>query len=227
MRSLEQFQLGDGGGPGCLIAYDAEKFRGSSEEMRELVDAWFAEEHEHSRLLGEAVKRFGGRRIESHWSFTAFCACRKWLGVRFELQVLLLTEIVSTAYYRLMRRHTRDVPLKEMCSLILRDEAGHVAFHQDRVAAKRCARRNGLWDCQFWVCGFLAGTMLWVNHAGAIKSLGGRTVEFYSEIAMEISRFLRRLERRVTKCGADREADAVVHGAKMNGARGQVFAEAQ
>src|SRR5688572_19208879 len=162
VRSLEQFQLGDGGGPASLIARDAERFRGSSEEMRQLVDEWFREEREHSRLLGAAVQRFGGRRIDSHWSFTAFCACRRVLGVRFELQVLLLTEIVSTAYYRVMRRHVPDIPVKQMCSLILRDEAGHVAFHLDRLSHERHIRTgigNSRWRAQFCACGFAAGTM--------------------------------------------------------------------
>jgi hypothetical protein len=38
VRSLEQFQLGDGGGPACLIAYDAERFRSISDGVRTLVD---------------------------------------------------------------------------------------------------------------------------------------------------------------------------------------------
>ena len=126
LRSVEQFRLGDGGGPASLIAHDAEKFRGRTGEMRRIVDLWFAEEAEHARLLGCAVKRFGGRIITSHWSFTAFCLCRRMLGVRFELQVLTLTELVSTAYYRLLRNHSPDGPLAAMCELILRDEAGQL-----------------------------------------------------------------------------------------------------
>jgi len=63
VRSLEQFQLGDGGGPACLIAFDAERFRSHSDGVRALVDHWFAEEREHARLLGAAVARFGGRCI--------------------------------------------------------------------------------------------------------------------------------------------------------------------
>src|SRR4051812_48821942 len=63
VKSLEQFQLGDGGGPACLIAWDAERFRSRTEDTRKLLDHWFAEEREHSRLLGDAVKRFGGRCI--------------------------------------------------------------------------------------------------------------------------------------------------------------------
>jgi hypothetical protein len=48
--------------------------------------------------------------------------------------VLLHTEIVSTIYYRLMRRHGADPALRAMCRLILRDEAGYIAFHRDRLS---------------------------------------------------------------------------------------------
>jgi hypothetical protein len=61
LRSIEEFRLGDGGGPASLLAYDAEGFRNSTAEMRTIVDLWFAEEAEHARLLGCAVRRFGGR----------------------------------------------------------------------------------------------------------------------------------------------------------------------
>ena len=197
LPSLEQFQLGDGGGPACLIARDAETFRGQSEDIRTLVDLWFEEEKEHSRLLSCAVRRFGGKLIRSHWSFSAFCATRRILGVRFELEVLLLTEIVSTAYYRVLRRHIDDPAVRAMCSLILRDEAGHVAFHRARLAA---SKQGGLWAvgglpwiAQFWLCGHGAATMLWVNHRGCLEAIGGSRAEYFHEVRFEISRFVRRL----------------------------------
>src|SRR5262245_61611203 len=40
VRSLEQFQLGDGGGPAYLIAHDREKFL-AIPGIRTLVDEWF------------------------------------------------------------------------------------------------------------------------------------------------------------------------------------------
>jgi hypothetical protein len=43
LKSLEQFRLGDGGGPASLIARNAEHFRGRSEQIRTIVDLWFAE----------------------------------------------------------------------------------------------------------------------------------------------------------------------------------------
>jgi hypothetical protein len=199
LRSLAQFQLGDGGGPASLIARDAERFRGSTPEMRRLVDLWFTEEREHSRLLGCAVDALGGKRIESHWSFTAFCQCRRVLGVRFELQVLLLTEITSTCYYRLLQRHCKIAALEDMCGLILRDEGGHVSFHRERlIGSGRATRGLGglLWSSQFRLCGYAAATMLWANHRRCLKGLGATDKEFYREVSHELNRFLRSLSTR-------------------------------
>jgi hypothetical protein len=193
LPSLQQFQLGDGGGPASLIAYNADRFRGSSDDMRALVDYWFAEEREHSRLLSCAVRRFGGKLIKSHWSFSAFCATRRVFGVWFELQVLLLTEIVSTGYYRVLRRHIDDPAVRAMCSLILRDEAGHVAFHRARIAADPQGNGRLFWQCQFWLCGYAAATMLWVNHRPCLEAIGGSSAEYYAEVGFEIGRFLRQL----------------------------------
>jgi hypothetical protein len=169
--------------------------------MRTIVDLWFAEESEHARVLGCAVKRFGGRIITSHWSFTAFCVCRRVLGVKFELQVLTLTELVSTAYYRMLRNHSPDGPLAAMCELILRDEAGHVAFQRDRLASASIPKpglRGLLWRIQFMLLGYAAGTMLWINHAPCLKTIGGTRTEFYSEITWQLTRFIRSL-RTVSK----------------------------
>lgn len=198
LKSIEQFRLGDGGGPASLIAFDRENFRSRTDEMRQIVDLWFAEEAEHARLLGCAVRRFGGRIITSHWSFTAFCLCRRVLGVRFELQVLTLTELVSTAYYRMLRSHSPDGPLAAMCELILRDEAGHVAFQRDRLVAAGCPKpglRGGLWRMQFLACGYGAGTVLWISHAACLKAIGGTRAEFYSEITRQMTRFVRSFQK--------------------------------
>jgi len=198
LRSVEQFRLGDGGGPASLIAFDRESFRSRTAEMRRIVDLWFAEEAEHSRLLGCAVRRFGGRIITSHWSFTAFCLCRRALGVRFELQVLTLTELVSTGYYRMLRQHSPDGTLAAMCELILRDEAGHVAFQRDRLADAgrgRVGFRELLWQVQFILFGYAAATMLWINHAPGLMAIGGSTVEFYREVTRQLARFIRSLRR--------------------------------
>jgi hypothetical protein len=196
VRSLEQFHLGDGGGPAGLIAWNKESFRSRDETTRELVDLWFDEEKEHSRLLCGAVQRFGGQPITGHWSFSVFCAVRRWLGVRFELMVLLLTEIVSNVYYRMLYRHGDDPALRTMARLIIRDEVGHIAFHRDRRA--REARRGSasfgrLWAAGFRLLGLAAATMLWINHASGLKALGTKRSEYYREVWGDLGIFLKQL----------------------------------
>ena len=194
--SIEEFQLGDGGGPLSLIAFDASRFRDRNGGVRAVVDAWFAEEREHARLLGCAVDRLGGTKIANHWSFSAFCWVRRFFGVRFELQVLLLAELVSTAYYRVLKRHVPDAPLAAMCQLILRDEAGHVAFHRDRLAADGC-NPNGFWgafwEIQFWLFGHAAAIVLWSSHGRCVNALGGSRAEYFAEVRYELARFVRSL----------------------------------
>ena len=52
--------------------------------------------------------------------------------------------VVPAFGYRLLRRHCGDVALIQMCALILRDEAGHIRFHRDRLAGARLPGRAGL-----------------------------------------------------------------------------------
>ena len=114
LSSLQQFELGDGGGPAYLIGRDLQSYFEDHPAMKQMVDLWFTEEERHSQLLGKAVKRFGGDSIEGHWSFSVFCNVRKYLGVKFELYALLLTEITSNNYYKLLRKYAPD----EVLSLI-------------------------------------------------------------------------------------------------------------
>jgi hypothetical protein len=119
-------------------------------------------------------------------------------GVRFELQVLTLTELVSTAYYRMLRQYSPDGPLAAMCELILRDEAGHVAFQRDRLfsaGGPPPGLRGLLWRIQFRLCGYAAATVLWVSHAACLKAIGGSRAEYYTEVTHQLTRFVRSLRR--------------------------------
>ncbi len=196
VKSLQQFQLGDGGGPACLIAWNRDRLLDTNAELKTLVDLWFTEEKEHSRLLGDALKRFGTPEIRSHWSFSLFCGVRKALGVRFELYALLLTEIVSHVYYKMLREHIDDEAVRGMCALIIRDEAGHIAFHRARLAdegLREGRRYGGFWALQFRLRGLAAGTVLWINHRGALRAAGASDAEFYRGIRRGMSGFIRGL----------------------------------
>jgi hypothetical protein len=193
-RSISEYQLGDGGGECCLVAGDAEDFRGSAEDARTVVDLWFAEEREHSRLLACAVRRIGGEFVASTFGFQLFYAIRRRLGVQFEMLVLLVVEIVSTGYYRVLRRHVGDRPLADMCRLILRDEARHIDFHRDRLAARNPRGVGVLWTWQFRLLGEACAWFLWSGHGRCLRVLGGTRAELFAHVRSGVGHFLGELE---------------------------------
>jgi hypothetical protein len=212
-RSIQQFQLGDGGGPAYLIAWNRGRYL-ANPAVKQLVDLWFKEEKEHSRLLGDTLRRLGAEEIKSHWSFSLFCDVRKLLGVQFELCALLCTEIVSHVYYKMLRKHGKDAALRQMCDLIIRDETGHIAFHRSRLAAEAGERGDmhryrGVWKFLFRLRVVLAGTVLWVNHRGALRILGATDCEFYRWIWRDTSAFVRGLRRECASIGAHKDGDLV------------------
>ena len=202
-KSLQQFQLGDGGGPASLIAWNRKHFLGGDEDLEKLVTLWFKEEEEHSRLLGDALGRFEVPSIASHWSFSLFCKVRQWGGVQFELYALLLTEITSHVYYQMLRRHCPDVAVKGMCKLIIRDEAGHIAFHRDRLAGAG-GSYGMIWEAFFRARGLAAGTVLWLNHGPALKNYGATDREFFRGIWRGMTVFIKGLRREVKRQEAGR-----------------------
>ena len=194
--SLAEYQLGDGGGECKLVARDAEQYRGSAEEARTVVDLWFAEEREHSRLLGCAVKRVRGQFVTSTFGFELFYAIRRRLGVQFEMLVLLVVEIVSTGYYRVIRRHVGDEPLAAMCKLILRDEARHIDFHRDRLAARHAQGVGRLWTWQFHLLAEACAWFLWHGHGRALRAIGGTRRELFGHVRGGVANFLAELAQR-------------------------------
>jgi hypothetical protein len=191
--SLAEYQLGDGGGECKLVASDADKYRGSAKDARTVVDLWFAEEREHSRLLARAVERVGGRFVTTTFGFELFYAIRRRLGVQFEMLVLLVVEIVSTGYYRVIRRHVGDQPIADMCKLILRDEARHIDFHRDRLAARHPHGVGPFWSCQFHLLAEACAWFLWHGHGPALRALGGTRAELFGHVRSGVANFLHEL----------------------------------
>lgn len=191
--SLAEYQLGDGGGPCQLIARDAENYRGTAAEAGRVVDLWFAEEREHSRLLSCAVRRVGGTFVTETFAFRMFCRLRRWMGVQYEMLILLLVEIASTGYYRVIRKHAGDAPIAEMCRLILRDEARHIDFHRDRLSSRYLHGVSGFWRLQFRLLGRACAWFLWMGHGRALRAIGGTRQELFTQIERGMTRFLRAL----------------------------------
>jgi hypothetical protein len=172
-RSLAHFQLGESGEGATLLAEARRTWCDDPDYLAALV-LFVAEEQEHARLLELQVLRLGGTLVTRHWTQSWFRRVRRAMGVRFEIQTLLVAEIIGTAYYRLLRS-TGDVVLREMCEIMLRDEAPHLRFHADRVVVEqlRWSRLSrALWSAQFRLLLRAAVAAAWVDHRPALRAVG-------------------------------------------------------
>lgn len=196
-HSLSHFQLGETGEGKVLIA-GATRQVGDDACYIEALKLFVAEEGEHARLLDRLVRRFGGKIIHRHWTHALFRLVRRAIGFKFEIQLLVIAELVGTAYYRLLRTRTRDSVLDDTCDLLLCDEAKHIEFHADwlgHLMARLLPLEYAIWAVQFQVLFTAATCVAWIDHRPALQISGSSRREFFKEARGECIRFLRSLER--------------------------------
>lgn len=197
-RSLSHFQLGESG-EGKFLLDQARRQAPDDPSYARALALFIAEEKEHARLLRKLVERFGGSLIGRHWTHALFRLARRALGLNFEIQVLVIAEIVGTAYYRLLGLRTRDPVLEEFCTLVLRDEAKHVAFHVDwlcDVLSRRLPVECAGWSLQFQLLFAAAAQVAWMDHRKALRVVGANKREFFREARAECINFLHALDQR-------------------------------
>jgi hypothetical protein len=195
-RSLSHFQLGETG-DGTFLLDRACKQVSDDSVYVEALQLFIAEEGEHARLLERLVLRYGGATIRRHWTHALFRLVRHGLGLQFEIQVLLIAELVGTAYYRLIKARTSDPVLDDTCGLLLSDEAKHVEFHAHwlgDVLARLLPLEAGVWRAQFQGLFSAAAVVAWVDHREALIASGSNRTEFFRQARFECIRFLHQLE---------------------------------
>ncbi|HEV7687217.1 MAG TPA: ferritin-like domain-containing protein [Acidimicrobiia bacterium] len=192
-RSLAHFQLGESG-EGTTLLTEARRTWADDPDYVAALKLFVAEEQEHARLLEHLVARYGGTLVTSHWTHRCFQTLRRALGVGFEIQMLLIAEIIGTAYYRLLRS-TGDTVLRQVCELMLRDETAHLRFHADRLAVGQLrwsGARRALWTAQFQLLFRAAVTAAWVDHRRALRALGINRRLFSTDVRAEARAWLLR-----------------------------------
>ena len=196
-RSLSHFQLGETGDGTFLLDRACRKVSDDPTYL-DALQLFIAEEGEHARLLERLVLRFGGGTIRRHWTHALFRLVRHGLGFQFEIQVLLIAELVGTAYYRLLRARTRDSVLDDTCALLLRDEARHVEFHAHwlgDVLSRLLPVEASAWRTQFQALFSAAAVVAWIDHREALIASGATRHEFFRQARQECIRFLHDLEQ--------------------------------
>lgn len=195
--SLSHFQLGETGEGKFLIAQACRQIPDDL-PYHEALRLFVAEEQEHARLLDRLVRRFGGRLIERHWTHSLFRLVRHFFGFKFEIQLLVIAELVGTAYYRLLQARTGDSVLEETCALLLSDEARHLQFHADYMGvflSRLLPMEVSVLRSQFQILFVIATWVAWWDHRAVLLASGTNRREFSTEGRREGIRFLRQLQR--------------------------------
>ncbi|MDW4899849.1 MULTISPECIES: ferritin-like domain-containing protein [Streptomyces] len=129
-RSVQRFQVGEDG-DGAELITKAEA--AGDAEYASAVRMFVAEERNHARLLALLLASGHAPTIASHWSDRIFVTLRRALGLRLELLVLMIAEVVALRYYRALRDGGEDALTREVAGRVLADEERHVPFHCHRL----------------------------------------------------------------------------------------------
>jgi hypothetical protein len=198
--SLSHFQLGESGDGNFLFA-QAKKQARDDTNYHQALELFIAEEQAHACLLQQLVDRFGGKTIRHHWTHGLFRLVRRAFGLNFELQVLVIAELVGTAYYRLLHIRARDPVLAQVCDRILRDETRHIDFHADWLSdfqLRLLPLERAAWSAQFQILFSVAANVAWTDHGRCLVATGANRSEFFREARRECIHFLRQLDRSIS-----------------------------
>jgi bacterioferritin (cytochrome b1) len=172
IHSLQRFQIGESGEGRHLRANAAE--RGDA-EYAEAIDLFIREEQEHARLMAAILRRLRAPLLEKHWSDGCFMYLRHVAGLKEQLLVLLLPEMIAKRHFRALHDGTHDPVLRAVFAQICHDEEGHLNFHIDTLQelfAKwswpRRAAVRAIWRILFRAS---CVVVMW-DHRSALKAAG-------------------------------------------------------
>lgn len=190
-KSVQRFQVGESGDGANLVAKAA-----GDDDYLAAVQLFVAEEQDHARLLAALLAAGGVPLLAGHWSDTVFVKLRRALGLRLELMVLLIAEVVALRYYRALRDGTGDPLVTQVAARILADEERHVPFHCARleIAFRTLGKPvraavSGAWRV------LLLGVAVTVaaDHGAALHRLGVGRLVFVAGVFTEFEAALARI----------------------------------
>ena len=184
IRSLQRFQVGEQGDGAHLI--------GSAEATGntvygETIRLFIGEEQEHARLLARLLRGMDAPLLKRHWSDVCFVLVRRLAGLRLELMVLMVAEMIAKRYYRALYEGTNDPVLGAVFAQILRDELGHVAFHCDYLHSTLTPLPSPVRLLIRWGWRLFFGAVCFVvvyDHRGVLRAVGVSPGAFWRDCGL-------------------------------------------
>ncbi|MET8449042.1 ferritin-like domain-containing protein [Streptomyces sp. NPDC005209] len=179
---IQRFQVGEDGDGANLVGKADEAGDG---DYAQAVRLFVAEEQNHARLLARLLAAGGMPTLTGHWSDTVFVRLRRLMGLRMELLVLMIAEVVALRYYRALRDGTDDPLTSDVAGRILSDEQRHVPFHCERLHTSlaelpRATRRPvmALWRLLLLAVSLVVA----VDHGSALRQLTVGRLRFVADV---------------------------------------------
>ncbi|MFF2362916.1 ferritin-like domain-containing protein [Streptomyces sp. NPDC058122] len=179
---IQRFQVGEDGDGANLVG---KADQAGDADYGQAVRLFAAEEQNHARLLARLLAAGDVPTLNGHWSDAAFVRLRRLMGLRMELLVLMIAEVVALRYYRVLRDGTDDALTTDVAARILSDERRHVPFHCERLHASladlpRAVRRPVM---TLWRLLLLAVSLVVaVDHGPALRRLGIGRLRFVADV---------------------------------------------
>jgi hypothetical protein len=187
IASVARFQLGESGDGRQLLRNAA---RAGDPHYVSAIRYFIAEEQQHAALLLRLLGYLGGAPMRRHWSDAVFVRLRRLMGLRTELMVLSVAEVVALTYYGGLASAAPDPVVRAVAARILADEHAHVAFQRDRLTAgfrdapaPLRASAFALW----WLTAIGATAAVAVDHGGALRTVGYRRVRFVRDVLADFA----------------------------------------
>ena len=181
IRSLQRFQIGESGEGRHIRGYAAAK---NDPIYEAAIDLFIKEEQEHARLMARVLHCLHGPLLSRHWSDVCFMALRRPFGLRCELLVLLVAEMIAQRYFRALQQRTADPVLEAVFAQILHDEGGHLAFHATYLNRDFAPLPfvHRLVVQMFWKILFRAACVVVIcDHGGVLRAVGVSPPRFWRD----------------------------------------------
>jgi hypothetical protein len=188
IASVRRFQLGESGDGEQLLRKAA--LAGDNEYLG-AAKLFVAEEQQHAALLLRLLGYLGAEPMTRHWSDAVFVRLRRLMGLRTELMVLTVAEVVALSYYGGLATAAPDSAVRAVTARIVADEDAHVRFQQQRLragfadsGAPMRLLAFGLW----WMTAIGATTVVAFDHGRLLDAIGYRRSRFIRDVLADFAK---------------------------------------
>jgi hypothetical protein len=196
IASVRRFQLGESGDGQQLLRKAADA---GDPEYLCAAQLFVAEEQQHASLLLRLLGYLGGTPMRRHWSDAVFVRLRRLMGLRTELMVLTVAEVVALSYYGGLAASAPDPVVRAVAARIVADEHPHVRFQRDRLRAGFA--HSGLPSrvlafAFWWLTAIGATVVVAMDHGPLLDAIGYRRTRFIRDVLADFAKVVADVLRR-------------------------------